>query len=119
MTGECKYCGKMRIVAADIDSTVEELNELASEDCDCNGASLARKLHTEAEVARVNIDNLFENEPETAAILKEAIEPIQNGKIRKITIAINSKTKASLNKTNKDSLIVNRTTTLKEDLDTE
>lgn len=120
MKGTCKFCGQMRMVKADVNATEEELNELAVEDCKCDGAQHFRKKRTEAEIAKCNIDNLFaDHYPCVAAVLKECIPLVQDGSIKKITLNVTSKVKATMNKTTKDSLLVNKTMIAKEELDTE
>lgn len=120
MKGTCRFCGQMRIVSADVDMTIDELNELASEECDCEGARLFKKRRTEAEVARENVDNLFaDHHPCAAAVLKECIELVQDGRLKEVNLKITPKVKAQLKKTNKDSIQVNKTVTTKEELDTE
>ena len=120
MKGTCRYCGQMRIVNADIDSTEEELNELAVDDCDCEGAKIFRKRRNDADIAKATIDSLFgETHPCTAAVLKECIPLVQDGRIKEINIKVTSRVKAQLKKSKTDSTLVNKTVTTKEELDTE
>lgn len=108
------------MIRAEVDAIDEEKNEIATNECDCAGAKKYRRLQTESDIARENIDSLFaEKNPEAAALLKEAITPIQNGKIKSLSIQVTPKIKASIKKSTKDSLVVNRTYTQKEELDTE
>lgn len=120
MKGTCRFCGQMRLINAEPEATIEELNELAIEECDCEGAKRFKKRRIEAGIARENIDNLFADQhPCAAAVLKECIELVQDGKIKEVNLKVTSKVKAQLKKTNKDSIQVNKTVTTKEELDTE
>lgn len=120
MKGTCRFCGQMRLVNADVDSSLDELNELAAEECDCEGAQRFKKRKNEAEIAKYNIDNLFaEHHPCAAAVLKECIELVQEERIKEVNLKISSKVRAQLKKTNKDSILVNKIVTTKEELDTE
>ena len=120
MYGNCKYCGNKRIVKGDPDMTQEELDYLATEECDCNKATLERKRENEAKVAEVNIENLFgESAPAAAELLKKSIYAIQHGSLKKVGIQIDAKVKAEIGLSAKDTVVVKRTYTNAEVLDTE
>ena len=38
--GYCKFCGQAYMVEADEDASKDEINELATAKCDCQGAAL-------------------------------------------------------------------------------
>ena len=119
--GTCEYCKQRRIVN-DIHEDMDEaeIDERATEECDCEGATMMRSMKRDADIAKLNIDNLFaEKSPVTAAVLKECIEPIQKGQIVNISIQVSDTVKASLKRNSKNVLIVNRTDTMKQELMTE
>lgn len=51
MTGTCKYCGQVRetFVPEEIEETQENLDRLATEQCDCEKAEKAREKRQAAE----------------------------------------------------------------------
>lgn len=117
--GYCHFCKNSRMVETD-ETDQNILNALATEECDCPGATHQRKLNHEKETAEGIIDEYFtETYPEAAELLKASIEPIQKEKIKNITIQICPKIKAAITKTNKDSLKVSRTFTKKDEMETE
>lgn len=76
--GICEYCGEPRNIEAEEYDTDCRLDQLASEQCTCIGAVLARKKKEQAENCRQNIkEMLAEEHPEVAMIFEQCIEPIQ------------------------------------------
>lgn len=117
--GICKFCGSTRMVNTK-ETDPEILNQMATEECDCAGATHQRKLDTERESAIAIIDEFFtETYPEAAELMKNSITPIQHEKIKSISIQICPKIKATVTKTTKDSIKVSRTFTKKDEMETE
>lgn len=85
--GHCKYCHESRMVEVPENATDEEINEAATLDCDCAGASLARKKEYQKEACIAYIDDMMgKDHPEIGEILKNGIEAIQDMKVSKITV---------------------------------
>ena len=118
--GYCKFCKNSIMVDADEDASQYTLNDLATEACKCAGAVHHRKLKHERETAIGIIDSIItQSRPEAAELLKNAIDYIQEDKIKSISIQACSKVKVSLTKTSKDSLKVTQVFTQKEEETTE
>ena len=60
--GFCKFCGQAYIVDADPETTEEELNELATAKCSCDGALAAAWKESVLEVFRQDLEVVFGKE---------------------------------------------------------
>lgn len=116
--GKCKYCGNARIVDTDEELNQEELDALASDQCDCNGAEHARKRKADRETAEAYIDDLVDKE-EVAEELKRFIPLLQECKIDGVTVKVNEKTKITLATKTSGALKVARVDTLKTEYENE
>lgn len=119
--GFCKYCGNSRIVKLKdegIEYTQTMLDEMAAEQCDCEGACHQRKKEADRETASAYIDNVVDKEA-LAAALKNFIEVLQDYKAQSISVKVDDKTKISLSIGQDGALSVQRTDTLKTVYDTE
>ena len=87
--GYCRFCNCGRMVEITEDLEQEELNRIATEECNCYGASKERELIQQMEVCEANIrEMLGEKHPGVAQIFLDNIELIQSGKVKKITVNI-------------------------------
>lgn len=122
--GKCKYCGNARIVSKEISEeepttvTQEELDEWASQECDCAGAEHARKKAADRETAEAYIDDLVDKD-DVAAELKNFIPLLQECKIDGVVVKINEKTKITLATKTSGALKVARVDTLKTEYENE
>lgn len=63
-TGFCKYCKQAVMIKASEDATQEELNDIASKECNCKEAEYQRKREMQLNAAGEYLKNLFgENNP--------------------------------------------------------
>ena len=90
--GECKYCRSMRIVNSEEELSQEELDRIASEECDCAGAKLARKKEESRRFAYEYADGLFESKPEARELMRAAITAVSEGTVNKATIKVGKNT---------------------------
>ena len=112
--GTCKYCGQQMALVVGDEMTEEEINELASRECNCDGAKTNARLYDNRIQTEANIKQLVEN-PEVADLLIGAIPLIQKGLIDNIKTQMNETDK--INITQKDSIIrVQKVVTLKDTL---
>ena len=91
--GTCRYCGQVRMVKVpeDTDLPEEVLDQVATDECDCEKASFYRERQEKIERAELIIENLPpEHEQDIVALLKKALPEIVDQKIRKISISVNS-----------------------------
>ena len=116
MVGYCKYCQQGRTVTED--EVYDLLHEMAAEcddfeitderiqnaanyiammECRCDGAEHERFMKMARENALANIDQIFEEKEEYLInYLKEGVELICRGHVRKITIDTGAGVKAAL-----------------------
>ena len=113
-TGCCIYCGQTRMLEVEGNVTEEWLNELATDECNCIEAEIARKrAETQAE-AEENVETLFRNDmPEAADLLRAAIPAIVKGTLSKIAVDTGRKVKAQVVRTAKGAVKVERSETSK------
>ena len=91
--GTCKYCGQSRIVQVPDgpDLPEEVLNQVATDECDCEKAKFYRERQEKIERVEWIIGNLPpEHEQDIVGLLKKALPEIVDLKIRKISISVNS-----------------------------
>ncbi len=78
MTGTCKYCGQVRMVRYAEGKTQEDLDRIATSECDCDGAQRERNALYEESKARTAIGKVIIGKviqprfPQAAAIMTEA-----------------------------------------------
>lgn len=117
--GTCKYCGQINRMDTVGQCTEKQLNDWATEMCDCSGARVEKKRAETAEKARSNIEKLFrENYPDTADILRMAVGPVTKNIIAGITVDTGHGIKGKVTLTSKGKVkveqIVSRKTSLEE-----
>ncbi len=106
--GVCKYCGQIRMVNAKPSIPQEDVNIIASKECDCFSAQMHRKRDRQYEKASVNIEKIFKDRPEMAEILRCAARKIADEQIDVVTVKCGAITaKASV--TGKGTIKISRT----------
>ena len=113
--GYCRFCGNSRIVEVKDPDKLYEQNELdlmAAEQCNCEGACHERKKSADRQTTEAYIDDLVDKE-ELAKALKNFIEPLQDYKAQSITVKIDEKTKFSMSVGQDGALSVQRIDTYK------
>lgn len=84
--GTCKYCGQSRIVQTVGEITQAKADEIASEQCDCQGAKVEQNRQRKIKKANEWAQQRFENTPEVISLFKEAIRSITNNEVEKVSI---------------------------------
>ena len=95
--GTCLYCGQSMIFEG-VHATQEELNMMATQQCNCEEAKIARKKKQDEEdkererlrrieAAICNAENLFEEMPEARDLVKKAIPALVDFALKKVTIS--------------------------------
>ena len=116
--GTCHFCGQQHFVAAGEESTEEQLDYLATLECDCERAQDFAELERKKNQAWANIDMLFENEGDSIKqMLKSAAESMLNGNIAKLSLTSSKGVKCSLSFRG-SSVKAERTETEKKSLET-
>lgn len=71
--GQCTYCGQTRMLEVEENVTKEGLNELATEECECIQAEVARKrAKTQAEAVRLSNGTVKVERSETNKTVMES-----------------------------------------------
>lgn len=117
-TGTCKFCKQIATRKALKEWSQEEIDELATETCECIDARIYAHKKSQKERAHSRIDLLFgaENKavtvPDAAVdLLHKAVYPICEGFITAITVDIGNGVKGKINITSKGIVKVARTKT--------
>ncbi len=118
VTGICKFCGQMATRKVLEEWGQEEIDELATETCECADARLYAHKKGQKERADARITLLFGKEnksvtvPDTAVdLLHKAVYPVCEGFIQSITVDIGDGVKGKINITSKGIVKVARTKT--------
>lgn len=90
--GFCKYCGQSRIIEAPEGFSAADLNEQASDECDCDEARRQRERRAKMEAAGMWAQNMFSKENGQLQTVLCAIRSTFEGSIDYVTIKIGKKT---------------------------
>ena len=87
-TGTCKYCHQIRTLEHVSESfTQKEKDEIATHECDCEGARAQRKREERIDRAKTAIRQIVERKDEKAAeIFRAGLEAMADGRILSIQI---------------------------------
>lgn len=111
--GACKFCGQISNVEALESFTEDEINELATERCDCMESVLYTSKKVRKERAHKEIETLFANEEtlvnDEISFLHSTVEPVIGGWLKKVTVQINDNIKMTINETQKGNLKIAKT----------
>lgn len=99
-TGICRFCNQMRLVEVNENASGEEVNNKATEECDCPEAEHERDHKRKIENVNWNIQSLIEEDgrPDVAEILYAAAETMVNANIKKVAVNINAETTVSMSR---------------------
>ena len=111
--GACKYCGQVHQFETVGMCSQDQLDEWASEKCDCSEAKEAEKMRKREQIARMNIEDMF-GRYDTATILQAAVHPVATCAVDSVTINIGNGEKATIKLTGKGKIQVKKTTTLED-----
>lgn len=100
VNGVCKYCGQNRVVMAPEgkEYTPEELDRIASAECDCSGAeeeAVVRKKKTDAADAIESI-LMKKNRKTVGNIMLAAVDAIARDRIKKVSINVDGESVCSM-----------------------
>lgn len=107
-TGSCRFCGQMATCKVLEEWNREEIDELATETCECVDARIYARKKEQKERANARVDLLFGKEnksitvPDSAVdLLHKAVCPICEGFIQSITVDVGNGVKGKINITSK------------------
>lgn len=95
--GTCRFCGQRRLVRYAGGLTQEELDKIATDECNCDGAIKERNIRYETSKARTAVEKvIMPRYPEAGAILKEAADSTAHGLFHAVTIGLGDGAKARM-----------------------
>lgn len=107
--GSCKFCGQTYQLETSGICSPEQLDEWATEKCDCGEAKETREMKAAEDKAEKNIEKLF-GQYDTGAILKAAVHSVAICAVDSVVVNIGNGVKATL-KLNKGKVQVQKTIT--------
>ena len=98
--GACRFCGQIAQFKALEEFNENELDELATELCECDGAITYTREKDRRERAHQRIDELFADEDnmteERMTYIHGAVEPVMDGTLEKVAVTLASTIKAEI-----------------------
>lgn len=95
-TGHCIYCGQNKILAAGEGLSEEEINRLATMECNCIDAQVVQRIDQRKNYAEANIKKLFDSDISIKDLALNSIELLASQRIKKISITSAEGVKATL-----------------------
>lgn len=98
MIGRCRFCGQSRIVAAAPDDATQDLlDQIATDECDCDGATQEQSIRYLVDRAEWSINRIVAKRTSAAAaILRAGAEAVARRQIKKISVNVDGAMTASL-----------------------
>lgn len=117
-TGICKYCHQIRVIEHVKEGTSQEdRDEIATSECDCEGATKARNLEYQIARGQAAIDRIAGKDKNVAAVLNAGLRATAEGGIRSIQVKTGSGVKYQMSA--KKNIVVKSTETFEEESDGE
>ena len=111
--GTCRFCGKRRLVRYAGGLTQEELDKIATDECNCDGAIKERNIRYETSKARTAVEKvIMPRYPKAGAILKEAADSTAHGLFHAVTIGLGDGAKATMTVNRKGAISVKLSETI-------
>lgn len=108
--GECKFCGQTYQIETSGMCSQEQLDEWATERCDCGEAKETREMKKAEDKAVKNIEKLF-GQYDTGAILKAAVHSVAICAVDSVVVNVGNGVKATLKLNSKGKVQVQKTVT--------
>lgn len=95
--GACVYCGQAQLVIAGEGLNEDEINKLATLQCNCDEAQYLQKVEQKKTYAEANVKRLFENDGAAALeVMLHAVSPLACQKIKKLSLVTGEGIRATL-----------------------
>lgn len=95
--GACVYCGQTQMVVGGDDLTPEEVDKLATLQCNCEGAQMVQKIEQKKTYAEANVRKLFDDDGKAAVdVMLRAVDPLARRQIVKLSLTTIEGVKATL-----------------------
>lgn len=97
MVGTCRYCGQAAIIENSEEMTQDELDREATRRCNCEAGESERRVLTMIEQGKNIIEETVEpSSSRAAAILREGVEAVCRGYIKKVSVTIDNRVTAKM-----------------------
>ena len=114
-TGTCHYCGSVRLVNVTEEKEQQELDLLATKECDCEKARFERNKEDQRDIAFANIELLLGDKcPKAIEGLKTVVPFIQEFVFTEVTVKLNDVSKVQMKMNDRGSIIITKTDTIKD-----
>lgn len=116
MTGTCKYCGQVRetFVPEEIEETQENLDRLATEQCDCEKAEKAREKRQAVEKSKTTLEKMLSKWPEAAEEAKTLVNLVSKGTLEMVTLKVTARTTVKISENREGNIVVNKIVKIQE-----
>lgn len=88
--GTCKYCGQGRLIQTIGEISQEKADEIASQECDCQGAKIEQNKVRKIARADKWAENRFCETPQVLEIFKQAFRAVTYHEVDQVSIKDNS-----------------------------
>lgn len=115
VTGFCNFCSQGRLVAVqdDREFTQDELNKIATDECECSGAKSEREKADKIERAEYYIGNLVpDREEDIKPLLRAALSPLLERIIKKMSLNIDGRVTYAIYRGKEDAISIQRQETI-------
>lgn len=115
VTGFCNYCSQGRLVDVpdNEEFTQDELNRIATDECECPQAIAHREREDKIERAEYYINNLVpEQEEHAKPLLRAAVPLLIDRMIKKMSINVDGRVTYAIYRGKEDSIIAQRQETI-------
>lgn len=112
VTGYCDFCNQARLVSVSDKKewTENELNRIATDECECVMAKAQRERNEKLKRAELYIDNLVTDDHEDIKHLLIAVVPLLlDHRLKKCTVNIDGAVTYTIFRSNDDAVIAQRT----------
>jgi len=116
-TGACIYCGQTQLVVGGEELTEDEINKLATLQCNCDEAQALQKMEQKKTYAEANIKRLFTDDGQLLVeTLLKVVQPLACQRIKKLSVTTSEGIRATLT-AKENSIKVERTEVKKSALE--
>ena len=111
VTGFCDFCSQGRLVGVpdDREFSQDELNRIATDECECEKAKRHREREDKIERAEYYINNLVpDKEEHTKPLLRSAVPLLLDHTIKKMSLNVDGRVTYAIFRGKEDSIIAQR-----------
>lgn len=116
--GTCRFCGQtFMIETISGEATEAQLEEHATQMCNCPEAKAYQGVIEAKDKAMRNIEILFDKFPKAKELLQAAVEPVAGGAIKSVTVNLEGGVKGTLKLGSSGKVRLKKTTTTTDEIE--